>query len=201
MITFAHWFSGFEKRGCHLEEEFSQEMTKWRFSVYMIAIVFLGFLVYLAMPLKLQTDVAEYSNVLVHWEPTGLVDHFPCSVPTEANNVIFSAFPGFLQGGAHMQLRMKLPAAEVKDLYEKASQEAKQYHDGGSSMTLVNEQEDGLASTSPHTLDSCAPEFPKDYRVFVYHAEPASNSWNHGKSKGVVISLERNEVIYFAEDW
>ena len=105
-----------------------------------------------------------------------------------------------MQGGAHIQLRMTLPPADVKKLHEDATKTAKQHHDGGDSVTLVNSRDDGLASTRPHTLAAETSEFPADYRIFIYDAETASD-WNHGKSKGVVISLQRNEVIYFAENW
>jgi hypothetical protein len=151
-------------------------------------------------PPKTETNVAKYSKVLSAWIPTGLVDHFPSVVPATASNVRLSAFPGFMQGGAYIQIRMELPATKAKELYDDASKKAKQFHDGGNFVTLVNERKDGLASTSPHTFDTGTYEFPKDYRVFVLHAESTSQ-WNHGKSKGVVISLQRNEVIYFAEDW
>ncbi len=144
--------------------------------------------------------MARYSSVLADWKASGLVNHFPGTVPTTATNVRFSSFPGFLQGGAHIQLRMSLPAAEVKKLYEEATKDAKQHHDGGDSVTLVNSRDDGLASTRPHTLASGTDEFPEDYRIFILDAESTSD-WNHGKSKGVVVSIQRNEVIYFAENW
>lgn len=144
--------------------------------------------------------MSRYSSILADWKPSGLVDHFPSAVPATGTNVRFSSFPGYMQGGAHIQLRMTSPPAEVKKLYDDATRTAKQHHDGGDSLTLVNSRNDGLASTSPHTLDAGACEFSKDYRIFIFDAETTSH-WNHGKSKGVVISLQRNEVIYFAENW
>jgi hypothetical protein len=149
--------------------------------------------------------VEKYGQILTDWKATGLVDHFPDSIPLQARNVHFSSFPGFLQGGAHVQLRIELPASEVKKLYDQATNLAKQYHDGGNSTTLINERADGLYSTIPHTLVSGKYVFSEDYRVFIYDANPyqkgSGHDWNHGKSKGVVISLQRNEVIYYAENW
>ena len=150
-------------------------------------------------------SVGKYEEVLATWKTSGLIDHFPSSVPANAHNVKFSSFPGFLQGGGHVQLRMELPAAEVKALYDHATKSAKQYQDGGNSVTLVNERDDGLWSTHPHTLTEGSYEFPSDYRIFIFDAEPyeteSGHDWNHGKSKGMVISLQRNEVLYYAEDW
>ncbi|MDB4265427.1 hypothetical protein N9891_01615 [bacterium] len=150
-------------------------------------------------------SIDQYQDVLADWKESGLIDHFPTSVPAEAGKVKFSSFPGFLQGGGHVQLRMELPEAEVRTLYEHATKIAKQHHDGGSSVTLINEREDGLSSSSPHTLAKGTYKFPDDYRIFIFHAEPyrkgSGHDWNHGESMGMVISLLRNEVLYYAENW
>ena len=150
-------------------------------------------------------SIDAYQDVLADWKASGLVDHFPSSVPASARNVRFSSCPGFLQGGGHVQLRMELPEAKVKSLYEHATKNAKQHQDGGNSVTLVNEQEDGLWSTHPHTLTKGTYEFPGDYRIFIFYAEPcrkgSRHNWNHGESKGMVVSLQRNEVLYYTENW
>ncbi|MDA8989960.1 hypothetical protein N9H45_00360 [Opitutales bacterium] len=145
-------------------------------------------------------SVSKYEEVLADWK-SGLIDHFPSSVPANARNVKFSSCPAFLQGGGHVQLRMELPAAEVKVLYDHATRSAKQHQDGGNSVTLVNERrDDGLWSTHPHTLAKGTYEFPSDYRIFIFDAA-GSGDWNHGKSMGMVVSLQRNEVLYYAEYW
>ena len=150
-------------------------------------------------------SIDEYQDVLADWKASGLVDHFPSSVPPSARTERFSSSPGFLQGGGHVQLRMELPEAEVKSLHKHATKNAKQHQDGGNSVTLVNEQDDGLWSTHPHTLTEGTYEFPGDYRIFIFHAEPyrkgSGHDWNHGESKGMVVSLQRNEVLYYAENW
>ena len=150
-------------------------------------------------------SVDQYEEMLSEWRPSGLVGHFPSSVPGAATNVVFSSFPGFLQGGAHIQLRMVLPEAEVHRLYEHATKTANQHQDGGNSVTLVNQRDDGLWSTNPHTLGDEVFVFPVDYRIFIFDAVPApgaaGHGWNHGESKGMVVSLQRNEVLYFAENW
>ena len=150
-------------------------------------------------------SIDQYQEVLSEWRASGLVDHFPASVPASARNVKFSSFPGFLQGGGHVQIRMELPEAEVKSLYEHATKIALQHQDGGSSVTLINERDDGLSSTSPHTFGKDVYHFPDDYRIFIIHAEPykkgSGHDWNHGFSKGIVVSLQRNEVLYYAEKW
>ena len=145
-------------------------------------------------------SIDAYQDVLADWKASGLVDHFPSSVPPNTRNVKFSSCLGFGQGGGHVQLRMELPAAEVKVLYDHATKSAKQHQDGGNSVTLVNERDDGLWSTRPHTLAKGTYEFPSDYRIFILDAA-GSGDWNHGKSMGMVVSLQRNEVLYYAEYW
>ncbi len=149
---------------------------------------------------KRVTDDNKYSKVLAEWKSTTLVDHFPNAIPATATDVKFSALHRFLQGGGHIQLRMKLPNSEVRALYEDAAKKAKQTQDGGNSATLINEKDDGLHSACPYTLDFDPYEFPKDYRIFIFHAE-TPGSWNHGVGYGGVISLQRDEVIYYAENW
>ncbi|TRU74435.1 MAG: hypothetical protein EWV55_11020 [Microcystis viridis Mv_BB_P_19951000_S69] len=142
-------------------------------------------------------SIDQHQEVLAYWKACGpgLVDHFPSSVPASARNVKFSSFPGFLQGGGHVQLRMELPEAEAKKLFEHATKTAKQHRDGGNPVS----------GPSPHTLAKDAYEFPADYRIFIFHAEPykegSGHDWNHGESKGMVVSLQRNEVLYYAEQW
>ena len=42
-----------------------------------------------------------------------------------------------------------------------------------------------------------------DYRIFVFAAKDASGTppFQSGKCYGVVVSKQRNEVIYYAESW
>ena len=100
---------------------------------------------------------------------------------------------------------MALPAVSVTNIFERATEQAKQHHDGGDATTLINQRKDGLFSASFHTSDSNQPAFPADYRVFIFDAKPyktgSAFDWNHGTSKGVAVSLQRKEVVYWAENW
>ena len=59
-----------------------------------------------------------------------------------------------------------------------------------------------IAGTSFHTSDNDEFEFPDDYTIFILDAEPYKpNDWNHGYSRGVVISKDKNDIIYYVEDW
>lgn len=167
---------------------------------------------YMWEPPPIERDVQKYSALVKEWSKSGLSAHFPEAIPADATKVRLSAFPGFLQGGGWLQARMGLPVARVKAIYDDATARAKAFYDGGDQLTLVNEsgkvegQESGaLAGTSFYTDDVDEKPFPDDYRIFVFHARDGMPGggfpWNHGESTGVVVSLKRNEVIYYLEDW
>jgi hypothetical protein len=146
----------------------------------------------------------RYSSLINDWTPTGLVTHFPKSLPATASNVKISSFPGLLQGGAWFQVRMTLPAAEALKVYDDASKTAKDFYDGGTSYTSVNSKTNGLPGTSFHTADNEKQiAFPEDYRIFMFGVKDAGGTppWQSGKCYGVVVSKKRNEVVYFAENW
>lgn len=153
-------------------------------------------------PPSTQTDPKKYSSLLTEWTPTGIVAHFPDPLPPTATNVKLSSFPGYMQGGAWFQVRLTLPAAEVSKAYDAATKAAKDFYDGGDFFNSTNAKKGGLPGTSFHTSDpERQPDFPADYRIFVFAAQDHGDHWNHGNSRGVVVSKKRNEVIYFAEHW
>ncbi len=71
----------------------------------------------------------------------------------------------------------------------------------------VNASPDGMPTTEFYTGEVKHVEFPKDYELLVLDrlipAKERANGlyWNHGKSHGVAISKQRNEIIYWAEFW
>ena len=176
------------------------------------------------------TDPANYPKTVADWKKWGLAGHFPATVPESATRVIFAAYPGFLQAGAWIQLRVELPPAEVRRIYDDAQKITREYHDGGDSYSHENgldgQKRGLLPSTSFYTSDSeITPDkrdpFPPDYRVFILDAQPYKPriekntntifselatppdrpDWNHGTSRGLAVSLPRNEVVYWAESW
>ena len=149
-----------------------------------------------------ETRLEKYPSVLAEWTHTGLVTYFPNPLPPSATNVKLSAVPSN-EHGAWFQIRLTLPAAEVSKIYDAASKRAKDFYDGGDVFKSVNAKDGGLPGTYFHTSDTPKdPDFPADYRIFVFDAKrPGGNVWEHGQWYGVVVSKQRNEVLYFAEDW
>jgi hypothetical protein len=162
--------------------------------------------------LQPETKVEKYPALVAEWSKNNLSAHFPRAIPAEARKVRLSAHPGYLQGGGWFQVRFVLPAARVKAIYDDATARAKAFYDGGDQFTLVDALdgklegvEGALAGTSFYTDDADEKLFPDDYRIFVFYARDGMPGggfrWNHGESTGVVVSLKRNEVIYYLEDW
>jgi hypothetical protein len=168
-----------------------------------IAAVYIVFAGILAWQLRTITDVSQYDNLLARWEPTS-VNHFPAAVPTQAAKVRLSYFPGFLQGGAHLQLRAEFPldriAAEGSQLLNSAIAKIV----GGELFPFVPNIDHIQDMPSPpfYTADQGAGIiFPDDYTIFVLSARDGDTAWNHGHTKGVSISHTRAELVYWVESW
>ncbi|MGC4006308.1 MAG: hypothetical protein QM811_25585 [Pirellulales bacterium] len=154
-------------------------------------------------PLSETTSVAAYEKTLKEWSGSGLVSHFPSNIPPHAQSVRFSAFSGYLQGGAHIQLRMKLPASEIAAIEACLKSETKHVYSGGDKYDHFNQnQQSNLPTTTFHTADNpkVTYAFPADYLLYVLSARN-NGSWNHGRTSGAAISTINNEVIYWAEAW
>jgi len=149
------------------------------------------------------TDVGRYEEIMSKCGDSTLVGHFPCPIPPDAEDVRFSFFPGFLQGGAHVQLRYRTSPEKISELYERFSKMATQSFlvgdkDGRDDMHVK------MPTTSFHTSGSDNYKFPDDYEMMVFDQLPkegATLNWNHGQSHGVAISKERNEIVYWARYW
>ncbi len=147
-----------------------------------------------------------------------IILHFPKTLKKEQKILGFSYLPGFLQGGAHIQLRLKVSEEDLNKLYEKYNKIKTKSFYGGTSSEHINRR-DGMPTTSFYTNNNTettknltfAEEiekltFPEDYEIMIFDEiirkeESSGGFWNHGKSHGVVISKKRNEIIYFAQSW
>lgn len=150
------------------------------------------------------TDVSEYTTILSQWQQSGLINHFPPAIPACASDVRLSFFPGFLQGGAHFQIRMKVPPSELKVIETQFRQLTSHQYKGGSFFDHYNDdQQNNLPTTSFHTADdpSQTYAFPEHYTLYVIHAKDRGGNWNHGETCGVAVSIRIGEVIYWAESW
>jgi hypothetical protein len=153
---------------------------------------------------EVTTDVAAYGTMLKEWSSSGLVAHFPANVPPQARAVRFAAYPGFLQGGAYIQLRMQLPAGEIEAIEDRLKKATTHVYTGGGFFDHDNEdQKNNWPTTTFHTSDNPKTtfDFPRHYKLYVLSAKNLGGSWNHGETSGVAVSKTGNEVVYWADSW
>jgi hypothetical protein len=172
--------------------------------IAVLALLGFGAFVFFSFPHETHR-LGKYPEPLAAWD-RGLVGHFPTAIPADASLKKFSHFPAFLQGGAHIQLRLRLPPEHIRQLYTRfATQRTKSFF-GGDINRHMNEKE-GMPTTFFSTGDTDDHSFPTDYEVMIFDSvlpeseRPPGFGWNHGRSHGVAISTNRNEIIYWAESW
>ncbi|MFA5794584.1 MAG: hypothetical protein WC980_05895 [Candidatus Brocadiia bacterium] len=160
-----------------------------------------------------ETRVDRYEK-MISSSSGELLEHFPRKIPPDAKNVRFSYLPQFLQGGGHMQIRYTLPADRITELYGQFSKIKTKSFFGGNINIHMN-MENGMPTTDFYTNDfgNLSPKeryqkmkFPDDYEIMIFDkiiksSESVDGYWNHGESHGVVISKQRNEIIYWADFW
>jgi hypothetical protein len=150
-------------------------------------------------PPEVVTDITRYGSLRGSW--SGLADHFPREVPESTTLARLSYFPGFMQGGAWLQLRLTLPAGEVASIEsEYAPRAIRTYERGGDANRHAN-QPDGVPTTFYRTGAEDSSAFPTSFTVYVLKADDHGGHWNHGESAGLAISREANEVVYWADHW
>jgi len=169
-----------------------------------IAAIYLVCVGILVWQLRTITDVSQYGSLLARWQQAS-VNHFPASVPDQATNVRLSYFPGFLQGGAHLQLRAELPRDQFEAEHSRLSNSAIAKFVAGEVFPLVPNV-DWVQSMPPPPFYSADQDtglaFPDDYTVFVLSANHGDSApWNHGRAKGIAISPTRMELVYWVERW
>jgi len=113
-------------------------------------------------------------------------------------------FPGFLQGGAYLQLRVRTTEELARELDAELRAETDHVYSGGSKYTHLNHDPENAVPTTSYRVgrdDESEHEFPDHFTLYVLYAESYSGGWNHGQTKGIAVSLKTNELIYWAENW
>lgn len=143
---------------------------------------------------KVTTKVAAYPRLLRDWSETGLVDHFPKTIPADATDVSLSVFPGFLQGSGWFQLRMKLPRKALEAINAQAAARAIRTCPDQCEMALDDPQLWMIPrlQAGPALVGDLEDEFT----VYAFETD---GDWNHHTGKGIAISLARGEVVYWGD--
>ncbi|MDZ7619717.1 MAG: hypothetical protein U1E05_22180, partial [Patescibacteria group bacterium] len=87
--------------------------------VVVVSLVFGGLVLSVWFMIPREThSLRKYPALRAQWDQE-LVDHFPDAIPESATLKRFSHFPGFLQGGAYIQLRLGMPSGQIEELYDR----------------------------------------------------------------------------------
>jgi len=138
-------------------------------------------------------DPAQYASILSQAGSSPALAHFPSSIPANASLVRFHYHPKIFQGGTALQLRLRLPVAELED--------------ASSRFAEVSVSPNGMPMPRFYTGDANeqngAP-FPSSYDILALGATDLGsegNSWNHGVAYGVAVNHAASEIVYWYEDW
>jgi hypothetical protein len=147
-------------------------------------------------------DAARYKDIRADYNQRSLATHFPTDIPPNATQVTFYYLPHFLQGGSHLQLRYRLPQAEVSAILSQYESLAKQIETGAGDVLKAADQQDLPVPQFRNESNTDFAALSNDFLVFVLDAQPYQPAdWNHGYSYGLAVSTKRQEVIYWAEYW
>ena len=171
--------------------------------VLFVGLLFLNGAICFGSSVRPETDPSNYQDVLAvlgHPE-TSWLQHFPAGIPENAKDKSLYWAKGFLQSGTILQLRYVLPKGEIESLLAESLGKARQVQEtDGDYLGCIGPND--LPIPSLQAGETGYVDWPKGYKIIVFDAEDHSlGSWNHGFSYGVAISEERNEIVYWAEDW
>lgn len=178
----------------------------------LISILAIGTFIYLIRDfneaLKPVTDPSQYEQILVGFENSLTVKHFPVKIPADAKNVRLYYLPGFLQGGTFLELRMKLAPEKIKIIEAEFFKQAKRKYIPGAENNSPTEEDSPTGMKIEYNYKSYigslnGENFPSNYKLLVLEdtrGAPKYN-WKHSDVYGVAIDSSTSEVVYWLEDW
>ena len=158
------------------------------------------------------TAVFSYENVKsLRWHRQDLVEHFPKTIPSGAQDPKLYYRAGFLQGGSSIELRLQMPTEFVEEVYATYKIKAKSIFNGSEKLPSDENNPNILPKWHFYTFpidqnetSDLSPLLPQDFKILLLSSYPYKlnpTDWNHGESSGISISIKRSEIIYWAEDW
>lgn len=173
-----------------------------------LVLIYLLAAAWLAWEMHVHTDVDDYADYLEEWSRY-LVAHFPARPGEAGADPVVSYFPGFLQGGAHLQLRVRVSPEAARQAEMTLSERAIRVVDPAVPATLDAAEPRSAVDDAPlppfyaGETDS-GRTFPRHFRLFYLVAQPGTTDgfpWNHGRTAGVAVSVQPPEIVYWAERW
>ena len=171
--------------------------------VILVGLFFVNGAIGFTWSVRPETDVTSYRDVLsvLGYPESRWLQHFPQTIPENARSVSFYWNKGFLQSGVAIQLRCELPANEIRSLLIECRAKVQ------SLSPSVSKNKDRHAAKGPFTL-LCAGEteprkWPQDFEILLLCPDREADNRTETFSYGVAVRVDRNEVVYWAEemDW
>lgn len=173
--------------------------------ITVILIVTLGFILFVSFifisidaATTVTTDIGKYNRVLkMKGYPDNLwIKYFPEKIPDNANDVLFSYNPAFIQGGERLALKFETDPVFINHYINELSDKVKWKGKSEDSEAAKN----GIFSSTFSLLGYSS--LPEDFTIYLIMSKPYQpNNWNHGEFSLVAISQKRDEIIFLAEDW
>ncbi|SHO45540.1 hypothetical protein [Anaerocolumna xylanovorans] len=170
-----------------------------------LLILTLGFimvlLIFFISVLSVPSDTDDYKEYKRILKTTGYTDNpllanFPVSIPDNARDTAFYYTPRFLQGGEVWSLSYKTDIAEV--ISREEAFRAKAVWIGATSDYEAAEYGVTDSDFSYAGYDV----LPEDFTVYLFYSKPyKENNWNHGSISMAAVSIEKRQLIFYAEDW
>ncbi|MBW8017451.1 MAG: hypothetical protein FVQ82_14825 [Planctomycetes bacterium] len=132
-------------------------------------------------------DINKYGEILkeIKKHDPQAIFHFPESIPAQGDIFYFHYRPTFMQGDGDIMLWYKTSPKKIEELYERFSKiMTKSYHGGHLEYCTSNETSKLI-------------ELSKDYETMQLDEDP-DNIPEHENRREVIISREKNEIIFWA---
>lgn len=149
----------------------------------------------------------QYTTALTHrWLRADLAEHFPSEIPPAATAIKFRFNAGYLQGGATLELRVRLPAEAVAELERQYRDSALAIFDGSGNQLHGDPEHDVLPKSHFFTAAQRADaqftepyQLSDDFEILLLRA-PLPVNLNHPRGAGIAIDRAHGDVIFWASN-
>lgn len=183
VLTFIRWKNTELKRISH---------------VVCLIICFLVFSIYSFISLALEsfheattpvTDISQYEKALAKWKRgvPDIVEHFPDTIPADAQDVRFYFTPGFLQGDACILLGFRISEEQFN---------ACKAHFSAITTATFKANHWHKHEYLYHNTETA--EWSKDFVVMQFDKDP-NTIYEHDNEHGIAINENDNVIVFWAE--
>lgn len=164
--------------------------------ISLLLVLCLGFMMtllfFFVSVLSATSETNAYKDYKRLLRATGYPDNplltvFPASVPANAHDVEFRYTPRLLQGGEVWSLGYKTDISELIGREENFRSKA---------VWIGKPSDPAAEENGIHTV------LTDDFTVYLLYRKPyKENNWNHGSISMAAVSIEKQKLLFYAEDW